>query len=207
MTTEAKAKYLFLFGILNFAFYFSIQSFISHNSLNLLTSLDLKIPLIPEFVWVYHSFIPVLVLTMLGLIKSKRLFLSTLASLCIATIILSSFYVFLPAQYPRELWQTESHTLSEWLLGLTRMIDGPGNCLPSGHNTFAWLLVLFVARSNCVKQYSWLKPAFFVWGVLISISTLVLKQHYVFDVISGIALATLCYYFVQKVIAPTLLEN
>ena len=170
---------MFLFGILNFVFYFGIQSFISHNSINLLTPLDMQIPFIPEFVWVYHSFIPVLIITMLGLIKSKRLFLSTLSALFIAMIILSSFYVFLPAQYPRELWQTESGTISEWLVSLTRMIDSPGNCLPSGHNTFAWLLILFVAHSSCAKQYSWLKPAFFVWGVLVSISTLVLKQHYI----------------------------
>lgn len=207
MTTKVKAKYLFLFGILNFTFYFLIQAFISHNSYDLLTSFDLQIPLLPSFIWIYSSLIPVFIVTMLCLLKPKKVFLSALSSFFIASIILSSCYVLMPTHYPRDLWQVDDNTISGQLLEITRTIDSPGNCLPSGHNTFAWLLVLFVCASNCVKQHGWLKPAFFIWGVLISVSTLVLKQHYIADVVSGVALALLCYYFVQKVITPSLSEN
>ena len=207
MATRVKVKYLLLFGILNFTLYFSIQSFITTGSYDLLTPFDVAIPLVPEFIWIYHSFVPAIAISLILMVKSRELFLSTLASFAFATLILSIFFVLVPAHYPREQWAVESDTISGWLVAVTRWIDGAGNCLPSGHNTFAWMLMLFMQHSFFAKKYTWVKPLYVVWAVLISVSTLTLKQHYIADVLSGIALAYFCYAFTQKFVTTRLIKD
>ena len=108
------------------------------------------------------------------------------------------FYVFFPSFYPRESFVDVS-TISGWLIEITRSIDGPHNTFPSGHVTFAWLLVFFVSLSQYTRKYSWIKVLYFSWATLISISTLTLKQHFVVDVLSGLALASLSYYLGRKI--------
>jgi membrane-associated phospholipid phosphatase len=207
LSARVKVKYLLLFGIFNFTLYFSIQYFITTGSYDLLTPFDNAIPLIPEFIWVYHSFIPIIVLSLLTMVKSRNLFLSTLSSFAFATLLLSMFFVLVPAHYPRDQWAVSAHSASTWLVVATRWIDGAGNCLPSGHNTFAWMLMLFMQHSFAAKKYNWVKPLYVFWALLISISTLTLKQHYIVDVLSGIAMAYFCYAFTQKFVTPRLIQN
>jgi membrane-associated phospholipid phosphatase len=192
MSVVVKAKYVILLIILNFLAYSLIQYLITINEYNFLTDLDIAIPFIPEFIWVYHTLIPIIGISAIVLIKNRKLFFSTLNGYIIATIILSIFYIFLPSFYPRQLITDSS--VSSYMVELTRLIDNANNTFPSGHVTFSWLLALFLMKSDCAKKWKWLGPTYLIWAILISISTLVLKQHYIVDVISGIILATACFY-------------
>ena len=207
MSTGVKAKYLLFFGIINLSLYFAIETLIVTSEYDFLIAWDLAIPLIPSFIWIYHSFFVVIAVSFIGLMKSKRIFFSCLSGFFIATFILSAFYVLLPSYYPRELWPTTTDTLSDWLLNLTRAIDAPNNTLPSGHNTFSWMLAFFMTTTSCAKRYKWLTPSFFIWASLVTASTLFLKQHYILDAVSGIVLAYMCFHFSMKVIAPRIKEN
>ena len=120
--------------------------------------------------------------------------------------ILSLFYVILPSYYPRDLWPVSMESLSDWLLIKTREIDAPNNTLPSGHNTFSWMLAFFMTKASCAKKFTWLVPAYFVWAVLVTASTLVLKQHYIVDAVSGIVLAYICYRFSMRAIYSRIKE-
>ena len=139
MSLVTKTKYLILFIFLNLVTYFGIQFFITVNEYDLLTQFDLNIPFIPEFVWVYHTLVPVIAVTMLVLVKKKELFLSAMGAFGVATLALSVFYIAFPSFYPRESFQATAG-LSGFLLEWTRLIDGAHNTFPSGHVTFAWLL-------------------------------------------------------------------
>jgi len=205
VSVVTKTKYLILFVFLNLVTYFTIQSFITANEYDLLTQFDLNIPFIPEFVWVYHTLVPVIALTMLVLVKKKELFLSAMGAFAVATLALSIFYVAFPSFYPRENFHTPGG-ISGFLLNLTRLIDGAHNTFPSGHVTFAWLLTFLVGLANCVKKNKLIYLGFFIWASLISVSTVVLKQHYIIDVFSGMALAAICY-FLSKTIIFERLQN
>lgn len=205
MSLVTKTKYLILFIFFNLVTYFGIQFFITANEYDLLTQFDLDIPFIPEFVWVYHTLLPVIALTMLVLVKKRELFLSAMGAFAVATVALSIFYVAFPSFYPRESFEV-SAGVSGFLLRMTRLIDGAHNTFPSGHVTFAWLLTFLVGLANCVKRNKLIHLAFFGWATLISISTVVLKQHYIIDVFSGMALASLCY-FLSKTIIFERLQN
>jgi len=207
LSTGVKAKYLLLLGIVNLVMYFTIEGLMATSQYNFLLPIDLAIPLIPEFIWIYHSLFIVIIISFIGLMKSKRIFFACLSGFFLATAILSAFYVSFPSYYPRELWPTTTDTLSDWLLNLTRAIDAPNNVFPSGHNTFSWMLAFFMTATKCAKQYKWLVPSYFIWAALVTASTLFLKQHFIVDTVSGIVLAYICYHFSMKVIAPRIKEN
>ena len=204
MSHKAKAKFVFLALLPYFIFYFLLQTFVvfSH-SYNLATQFDISIPFIPEFVWIYHTIIPVFLLTTIFIIEKKSVFFVALFSSVSAYSLMLVFYTFLPAFYPRDGHMAAS--LSGALVELTRMIDGANNTFPSGHVTFAWLLVAFIGITNVAKKYSWIQPLYIIWACLISVSTLVLKQHFIVDVISGVTLAALCYFLAKRFVSQRML--
>ena len=197
MSLQVKARYLLLAFLPYLIFYFLIQSFIGTSQYNLLIGIDEKIPFIPSFIWVYHTMIPVTILTAIFLFQKRDIFLGLIFSFIFASIVMCLFYIFFPSFYPRESF-VEISTVSGWLIEMTRSIDAPHNTFPSGHVTFAWLLLFFVNLSQYTRKYSWIKILYFCWAVLVSISTLTLKQHFVVDVVSGIALAAISYYLCRK---------
>ena len=195
MSVRAKARYIFLTLLFYFIAYFSIQSFITVNEYNLSTEIDRLIPFVPQFVWVYHTIVPILLFTAIVLIQRKDVFLSMITALIVAGLTMSVFYVVFPSFYPRE--PIGDYSLSAALVEMTRMVDGPSNTFPSGHVTFSWILVFFVSLSEQARKFRW---AYLLWAVLITTSTLVLKQHFIVDAISGILLASVCYYFAKNTV-------
>tara|TARA_R110000824_G_scaffold166215_12_gene342964 strand:+ start:433 stop:846 length:414 start_codon:yes stop_codon:yes gene_type:complete len=109
-----------------------------------------------------------------------------------ATVVLNIFYIYLPSFYPRI--EFEVATISEYLVELTRAIDKANNTFPSGHVTFAWLIFYAASFSQLAGKYKIIKFTYLIWASMISFATLALKQHYIVDVVSGIFLATLCFY-------------
>ena len=165
--------------------------------------MDKAIPFVPEFIWIYHTIIPVFLLTTIFLIEKKSVFFVALSSSILAYSLMLIFYALLPAFYPRDGHVATS--LSGALVELTRMIDGANNTFPSGHVTFAWLLVLFIRISNFAKKCNWIQPLYIVWACMITISTLVLKQHFIVDVFSGMSLAVLCYFLAKRFVFERML--
>ena len=193
MTVKAKAKYVFLTILPYIITYFILQSaLVINTSYNLITDLDELIPFVPEFIWIYHSMVPIFILTTVVLIEKRPVFFTAITSIVFASVIMLLFYTFFPAFYPRD-GHTEA-SISGLLVEITRNIDGSNNTFPSGHVTFAWLLVFFIGLSNFSQKHKWIQPAYVLWALLISISTLVLKQHFIVDVFSGIILAIMCYF-------------
>ena len=199
MSNGTKVKYLTLFIIFNFISYFSIQLLFTASEYNFLISLDHSIPFVPEFVWIYHTLIPIILITMFSFVSRKEVFLSAFTAYMIASVTLSVFYILFPSFYPRESFVDPS-SVSGWLVELTRMIDGANNTFPSGHVTFSWLLAFFVGLTQYAKKYSWIKIIYYIWAILVTLSTLALKQHFIVDVLSGILLASMCYFLSKNII-------
>jgi membrane-associated phospholipid phosphatase len=73
--------------------------------------------------------------------------------------------------------------------------DGIYNALPSGHVYITTLLMLFWSRWLPRFRFLWIP----VW-VVILLSTLFTRQHYLLDVASGAALAAVGYYVYMRAI-------
>jgi len=206
MSRKTKTKYvLFLFSFY-FLSYFLIQSVIASGH-NLLTSLDQLIPFIPEFIWIYHTLIPVFIATTMILIERKSVFYTAFFSVLLASVIMNLFYVYFPVAYPREMWQLTEPSWSGFFVELTRQVDGANNAFPSGHVTLSCLLTLLVGLTNFAKRYNWLQPLYAIWAMLIAVATLVLKQHFIVDVASGLALALMCYLLIKHIVYKRLVVD
>ncbi len=178
--------------------YVAIQTAVTTHKFDFLTSFDMAIPFMPEFVWIYHSLLPGITLTMLLLVKTRHLFLNIFWACLVAALVLNVSYVAFPSFYPRaDFPVTNIHeALVEW----TRQIDGSNNTFPSGHVTFAWLMFIGAFQSMIARKTPGLRSLYLLWAIGISLSTLVLKQHYIVDVISGISLAFAAYYISKPIV-------
>ena len=198
MSIWRRTKYVIAITLFISISYFLTQNLVTSHALDLLLPIDKQIPFIPEFVWIYNTLLPMLVLSSIFLIKNKKIFLTAGLSFLLAAMVLNVFYVLLPSFYPRESFEITG--AATWFLSLTKELDGSNNTFPSGHVTLSWLLFLNIAKANAIKNRIIPKILFFVWAIGISISTVVLKQHYIVDVFAGIILALLCFWGARQYI-------
>jgi membrane-associated phospholipid phosphatase len=198
MTRATRAYHtgLLFFGYL--AFYWLIQYLINSTEVDYFLSLDALFPFIPEFVWVYHTLPVGIFLVMVVCIKTRKLFMTTFWACMLAAIIMSFFHVFAPAFYPREAFEiTNTH---EWLVGLTRQIDGSNNTFPSGHVAFSALMYLSARSTDFCNKHRFTSFLFMAWAIGVSISTMAIKQHFFLDVVSGWLVAYASFYLCRAFI-------
>jgi membrane-associated phospholipid phosphatase len=151
--------------------------------LNLRTPLDAALPVVRPFVIPYVSLNPLVYFTLIVFMLFRT---KILQSACLAMItawfVSYLFYFFLQTEVIRPV-----------LVGtdlFTRMIqnvyagDNPFNDFPSLHTSISTILALhwfrFDRRAGIVAS---------IWTALIVASTVLIKQHYVADVIGGLLLA------------------
>jgi membrane-associated phospholipid phosphatase len=160
--------------------------------LDLITPIDTALPVVPIFVIPYVSLNPFVYATLiLFLLFRTRVFQS--ACLAVISAMLVSYGVYIVAQ---------SEVIRPVLLGtdlFTRMIrgvyagDNPFNCFPSLHTSVSTILALHWLRVNRP-----LGIVVAVWTVLIVASTVLIKQHYVPDLVAGLSLAFgLCWLYMR----------
>lgn len=195
MTFTKKATYTTGLFVAFFCFYFILQHAISDNSISLILDVDRLIPFMPEFIWIYHSIFFQIFLVMVCFIKDRELFFKTFWSCIACSTILFFFYTILPSFYPRVEFDVVS--LSTQLVELTRTFDAAHNTFPSGHVTFSWLMFLALSKTRLARASTGLTSLFLLWAIGISLSTLVIKQHFIVDVVSGCMLAFIIFYVID----------
>ena len=198
MSTRTKMRYVLLFIIPQLLIYFLLQRLFAVNEYNFLTPLDNWIPFIPEFIWVYHSLVPVIFFTAIILLKSRKNFFTCYIACVMAAVFLVAFYILFPSFYPREALSGDSTSM--WLVEVTRIVDHANNTFPSSHVTFSWLMYLSAKCSKLVKKFAIFVPVYWLWAAMVTASTLLLKQHYIVAVLSGVILAYATYYLSMRVV-------
>ncbi len=204
MSSIARARYLLFFGIFNLGTYFLIQQYVA-NEYSFMTPIDQAIPFMDWTVWLYHTLIPGIVLTMFLLVKSRRVFFNVFWAAIMGTIIIHICYIMFPSFYPRP--EIVGSGVTHFLVDLSYKIDNSSNTFPSGHVTFAWLMFWGSMNSKVAGGVLGLRRLYFLWALGISLSTLTLKMHYVVDVIGGIAVAASCFFIVKAIIRKYNLYN
>ena len=205
MTIAKKAAYTTGLFAVFFCFYFAIQLFISQSQFDLILDIDKEIPFIPEFVWVYHSLYFQIFLVMVFLVKEEHLFFKTFWACIFSSVLLLTFYLLLPSFYPR--YQIDLANMSAQVVNFTRMLDGANNTFPSGHVVFSWLMFITMLKSKLTEGRLGLVFLFMLWASGISLSTLVIKQHYIVDVVSGCLLAFMVYHLIERFNVPQALSH
>ena len=145
---------------------------------------DRMIPFVEGSVWIYlmqFVFLPVAILSM-----SPERMNRALRSMALASLISFAAFLAFPTMIPRS--HIPTHAASAWLFQLIQMIDTPTNCCPSLHVSLAFLAALHLG----LERRSWRWTSLLI-AVLISISTMTVKQHYALDVGGGFLVALICW--------------
>ena len=192
MSRHGKAMYTGMLFFVYLVVYVTIQYFVQKTQVDYWLEIDGAIPFMPEVVWIYHTLPVLIAMVMVVYIQRRVLFMQTFWACIIAGVVMSIFHIAAPAIYPRVPFEVTN--VHETLVEFTRVIDGASNTFPSGHVAFSWLMFLAASKTEYAKENAFIVSFFLLWAIGISLSTLVIKQHFFADVISGILTAVLSFY-------------
>ena len=141
---------------------------------------------LPQFAPIYLSVL--LPLSLLPFLADDRQQIRSLAKVYVIELLTScAFYILVPlpdiATPPAApgVWGT--------LFSLLDLCNMNGNYFPSLHVTFAVTIAQFLGRSGSSSKKIFLA----VWAALVAVSTLVLHQHYLIDLLGGALLGQVAY--------------
>ena len=148
--------------------------------LDLGTEWDRKTPYWPLFALVYFSTY-VFVVQPFFVLTDARQFYLMLASFIAISVISSLIHATVPSKIER-IEQVTAGGLSGWMLGMFQKTCKPYGNFPSMHVGLSVPVVVanFMVAGPVIGSLT------LVWAVLIALSTLFTKQHYILDVLAGV---------------------
>jgi membrane-associated phospholipid phosphatase len=181
-------------AVLQSLVYFALGYFERPRSTTLLMlPIDQQIPLVIGTVWLYLPFYAgIFALAITGLRRSA-LFHRALKGFLITMAIGAVGHLAIAAEYPRPLVSPVGGGLSQSFLAWVQAIDPPGNVFPSLHVAHTTGLAIILRRER-----PWLGTLAFIMAMLLAVSTLTTKQHFVLDVLSGWAVALVVSHWVLR---------
>jgi membrane-associated phospholipid phosphatase len=148
-------------------------------------ALDRVIPLRPAWALVYGALYLFLILLPVLIVRQEQLIRRTLWTYLAVWIAAYVFFFLYPTEAPRPA-RVAGSGFAVWGLRFLYEADPPYNCFPSLHVAHS-----FVSAIACRRVHRGLGLAAAACAVLVGVSTLFTKQHYVLDVIAGILLAAI----------------
>lgn len=153
------------------------------NVLYMSMQIDEWIPFVPQFAVPYLSyFIYIASVALLLLVHKDRVAIERLALSVIGIFAVSYLlYAFMQTGMHRP----DISGARGWSIGLVSTIygsDNPYNAFPSSHASVT------TACCAALWHYKRFRLLFFVWAALIIASTVLIKQHYLLDLLAGVAL-------------------
>ena len=165
-----------IFGV--YQFYFWCQRHPVGATRQFATPLDDRIPFRPGWAWIYSFLYYPAILYLNWTVTSPRHFTHLATSFFVLLLGQMAFFVLLPVETPPR-WRdlNRGSSLSERFLRFVRRFDAPSNCFPSMHVSVATLTAFHASAT--------LGPAAFCFPVLIAVSCVYTKQHYLVDLPAG----------------------
>lgn len=174
---------------------------LSHQETNrhFMTSLDKYIPTIPIFIIPYfmatiiYTLFPLFIYFTSGWDKTKPVILA----LTIANTLGFLFYAFWNTSVVREAITGTGFfdNMLRWL----HSTDRPSAAFPSGH-VYSTIVVGYF----CMEYFPKSRPYVLIFVLLVIIATVVLKQHYLPDILGGIVIALISIFITKKFIPKQL---
>jgi membrane-associated phospholipid phosphatase len=171
------------------------------------TSLDDYVPFWPGWVWIYTwAYYPMILLLVFlqpsfaAFNHAAFSFLVLLAMQCVV------FYVF-PVRVP-DRWRDYdvNGSLSRRMLAFVQSYDKLSNSIPSMHVSVATLTALHLDAA-LYPAYGSLAAVAFAFPVLIALSALFTKQHYLADILPGAAFGWLAWRITAWIVGGPLIER
>lgn len=143
---------------------------------------ELSLPFVPELIWVYLSMYLLFAMPpfFLDVFELKRLSKELIAGTLLAGLV----FMFLPARLGFSRRIPDSPLLGPLYEEIFKL-DQPFNLVPSLHVVYSAAIVFAVVGQAGIRY----RLFFGAWLALITVSTLLVHQHHLLDVVAGLALA------------------
>lgn len=154
--------------------------------------IDDRIPYRPRWVWIYSFLYYPVIVAINWTVNSPRQYLYVALSYMLLLGFQMVFFLLVPVATPPE-WRTQviGRGRSEKFLAFVQSLDGRSNSFPSMHTSVATLTALHL--------YPAFGPMVIAFPVLIALSCLFTKQHYVVDLPAGALLGWLVFKLFQMI--------
>jgi membrane-associated phospholipid phosphatase len=150
-------------------------------------SLDNKIPFIPQMIIIYNLFYPMIFITFHSIYKKdKQTFNKGIIAAIIGYIIADIIFIIYPVEMIRpDITNLHVDPITRLIITLTYNIDSPAiNCFPSIHCIYCMNCIYTIIKTNNLNKRS--KIIYIITLSLIILSVLIVKQHYIFDILSAL---------------------
>ena len=177
-----------IFG--GYQFYFWCQRHPQAATRRLATPLDERMPFWPAWAWVYSFLYYPAIAYLNWTVASPRQFNHVAMSFFVLLALQMVFFVFFPVETPPH-WRAINprQSLSERFLAFVHRFDAASNCFPSMHVSVATLTALHAQPT--------LGPIALTFPLLIALSCVFTKQHYLLDLPAGAALGWTAFQVFQ----------
>lgn len=154
------------------------------------TALDRRVPFVPGFVFVYFiCYLFWIINYILSAGCGKEFFYRFLSADISARAICFLFYVLLPTTNVRP--ELTGGGLSVFLVRWLYQMDQPANLFPSIHCMNSWFCYIVVRGRKDIPV--WYQRFSFFGAIVVAVSTVCIKQHYLLDIAGGFLLAELMW--------------
>jgi membrane-associated phospholipid phosphatase len=177
-----------------YQFYFWCQRNVLFEPRVFRSPVDDRIPYVPAWVWIYSLLYYPVILYVNVVLKTAEQFTRVAFSYLLLLALQALFFIVFPVRTPHH-WRpaTEHSGYSERFLAFVQRYDAPTNSFPSMHTSVAMLTALHL--------YPHSGPLAFAFPLLIGLSCVFTKQHYLVDVPAGAALGWAVYRAFQSTVA------
>lgn len=171
-----------------------IASSLPEEGRNIALTLDKEIPFISAFIFPYiYWYVFILLGLVFILSKNRKIYLRALLSLYMGMCICYLFYYLYPVEISRPV--VSNTTISNKLVRVIYENDRPFNCFPSIHVLSTYIIIRF---TNIKDNKKWFYYTV-ITGVLIILSTLFIKQHFILDGIAAVILGEVVILISNKI--------
>ncbi len=178
-------KFMALFYALFFPFYFGAGHIAArtHETLGIYWNWERDIPLVSWMIWPYLTLFSLFLLPLVHMSANQ---IAALSRQSAATLVIAgAFFLLVPTHSGFSPASVQG--LHQPVFELLAMVDTPHNLAPSLHVAFSALILLGCA-SSVQAAWAW---GYRFWLAVMSASTVLVHQHHIFDVASGLVLALL----------------
>lgn len=148
---------------------------------------EADIPFFPEWLLIYTSLYAALPLLYLSFDRRDEV-LKIIAAFGVCSALHFIIFMLLPVRYVLRPDFPAGQSLFHQAVAFIYFIDEPLNNFPSMHVSFSFLMY-FSFREFRPKH----SLPLLIFAIVVSLSTLIVKQHYILDVIFAVALSYLVY--------------
>lgn len=195
---DNKFYFITTFGLLGLSafMYFFIKLFVS--DYNLIESpLDHYIPFLPIFIYIYMIWYPFEIFSLYHIYKTnKEVYIKSIISLALSFLMSSTIFLLYPTTVDRQIVNSYN-SLTSLITYITFKADTPAiNCFPSNHCILCFTIIF--STLSIKKLHKWKKYTIVIVNILIILSTLLVKQHVIYDVLGSLVITLINFYLLSK---------